>query len=224
MIPRADETPQSKRSASPRAIVPRPDGKGERTRRRILLAARRTFGQYGYERSTIRMVAEAADAHKSSVMQYFGTKEQLFREAVRFEIPIDELTTAEPAESVEIYLRTMLGRWAATPDSPMAVLVRTSMTSEVAAEELRRLVTAESTEAIARHIELPDARIRAGLFSVIMLGIASGRYLLRIPDVAEPDLEDIVRVAAPVIRTLIVGESEPALRDDVSGREWSESG
>ncbi|MEU6226849.1 TetR family transcriptional regulator [Streptomyces sp. NPDC047042] len=189
-------------------VLPRPDGKGDRTRRRILVAARRTFAQYGYERATIRLIADAAEAHKSSVMQYFGTKEQLFKEAVRFDIPIDELTTPDPASTAENYLRTMLGRWASSPDSPMAVLVRTSMTSEEAAEELRTLVTTQSVDAIAEHIDLPDARIRAGLFSVMMLGIASGRYLLRVPDVSEPDLEDVVRVAAPVIRALISGEPE----------------
>ncbi|CAL9655743.1 hypothetical protein SUDANB96_06784 (plasmid) [Streptomyces sp. enrichment culture] len=222
MISRVDETPQHKPTASTPMVVPRPDGKGERTRRRILLAARRVFGEYGYERATIRLIAEAADAHKSSVMQYFGTKEQLFREAVHFEIPIDELTTPDPVSSAENYLRTMLGRWATSPDSPMAVLVRTSMTSEMAAEELRRLVTDQSTEAIAQHIDLPDARVRAGLFSVIMFGIASGRYLLRIPDVSEPDLEDIVRVAAPVIRTLIAGEDKPENSCTTAQQEASE--
>jgi AcrR family transcriptional regulator len=203
-------------------VVPRPDGKGERTRHRILLAARRVFGEYGYERATIRLIAETAGAHKSSVMQYFGTKEQLFKEAVHFEIPIDELTAPDPVSSAENYLRTMLGRWADGPDSPMAVLARTSMTSEMAAEELRRLVTDQSTEAIAQHIGLPDARVRAGLFSVIMFGIASGRCLLRIPDVSEPDLEDIVRVAAPVIRALIAGESGPAGPSGAAERQLPE--
>ncbi|MFG2606229.1 TetR family transcriptional regulator [Streptomyces sp. NPDC048514] len=224
MIPSVYETPQHKPTASTPAVVPRPDGKGERTRHRILLAARRTFGQYGYERATIRMIADAADAHKSSVMQYFGTKEQLFREAVRFEIPIGELTTPDPVESAENYLRAMLGRWAATPDSPMAVLVRTSMTSEVAAEELRRVVTEQSVDAIAQHIDEPDARIRAGLFSVIMFSIASGRYLLRVPDVSEPDLEDIVRVAAPAIRALIAAEPTPTVPDAAVGREHNANG
>ncbi|MEU2394995.1 TetR family transcriptional regulator [Streptomyces sp. NPDC007369] len=193
-----------RRTGAP-VTVPRPEGKGTRTRLRILQAARETFGRVGYERATIRMIAEAAEADKSSVIQYFGTKDQLFREAVHFDIPIGELTAPDPQSTAENYLRTMLERWAATPDSPMAVLLRTSMTSEEAAELLRRHVTAESVDALAAHIDLPDARLRAGLFSVIMLGIASGRYLLRVPDVSEPTVEDIVRVAAPVIQSLISG-------------------
>jgi AcrR family transcriptional regulator len=43
--------------------------KGERTRRRILEAARRVFADLGYERATIRGIAAAADVDKSSVIQ-----------------------------------------------------------------------------------------------------------------------------------------------------------
>ncbi|MEU6083892.1 TetR family transcriptional regulator [Streptomyces sp. NPDC047108] len=209
-----EDSDRKQRGGAP-VVVPRPDGKGERTRQRILQAARETFGRVGYDRATIRMIASAADADKSSVMQYFGTKEQLFREAVRFDIPIGELTTQDPESTAENYLRTMLGRWATTPDSPMAVLMRTSMTSEESAELLRHQVTTQSVDAIARNIDLPDARLRAGLFSVIMLGIASGRYLLRVPDVSEPSLEDLIRVATPVIRALIAPEGDGS--PDASG-------
>ncbi|WP_327581360.1 TetR/AcrR family transcriptional regulator [Nonomuraea sp. NBC_00507] len=39
-------------------------------------------------------MTSAAEAHvdKSSVIQYFGTKQQLFREAVAFDLEVDALT------------------------------------------------------------------------------------------------------------------------------------
>ena len=67
--------------------------KGLRTRRRILDAARGVFAEVGYERATIRGIAAAAGVDKSSVIQYFGTKQALFREAVHWDIPIAELTS-----------------------------------------------------------------------------------------------------------------------------------
>ncbi|WP_344684474.1 TetR/AcrR family transcriptional regulator [Saccharopolyspora taberi] len=180
------------------------DTKGERTRRRILLAARKTFATVGYERATIRAIAAAADADKSSVIKYFGNKQQLFREAVHWDIPIDELTAVDTGITAEQQIRAMLEGWAKDPISPMSVLLRASMTSEEAAEMLREHVTANSVDAIAKHMgHLPDARLRAGVYSAMMMGLASGRYLLRFPDLAEADLEDVIRVAAPVIRTLI---------------------
>jgi len=181
--------------------------KGERTRRRILTAARRKFAEVGYERATIRAIATEADVDKSSVIQYFGCKQDLFREAVQWRIPHDELTTDDPGHTVENRLRGMLDNWAADPDSPMAVLLRTSMTSDEAAELLRRHVTAEVTDHIAATIEAPDARLRAALFSAMMMGVATQRYLLHMPDLAEAEVEDIVRIATPLLRNLVAPDA-----------------
>ncbi|MGW6401308.1 TetR/AcrR family transcriptional regulator [Streptomyces sp. NPDC055134] len=180
--------------------------KGERTRRRILEAARRKFAEVGYERATIRAIATEADVDKSSVIQYFGSKDELFREAVRWDIPIAELTTDDPGHTVENYLRGMFGAWAADPDSPMAVLLRASMTSEEAAELLRGHITAQSVEPMAATVSGPDARLRAALASAMMMGIASQRYLLRMPDLAAADTEDILRTVVPVFRSLLAPE------------------
>ncbi|MET9388173.1 TetR family transcriptional regulator [Streptomyces sp. NPDC002928] len=192
--------------------------KGERTRRRILEAARRKFGEVGYERATIRAIAAEADVDKSSVIQYFGSKDGLFREAVRWDIPIAELTTDDPAQTVENYLRGMLGAWAADPDSPMAVLLRASMTSEEAAELLRSHVTAQGVEPVAATVTAGDARLRAALSSAMMMGIASQRYLLRMPDLATADTEDILRIVVPVFRSLIApDEPEKSGRSESAG-------
>ncbi|GGZ14884.1 putative transcriptional regulator, TetR family protein [Streptomyces inusitatus] len=180
-----------------------PESKGERTRRRILEAARRQFARVGFERATIRAIAAEAEVDKASVIQYFGTKQDLFREAVRWEIPIAELTTDDPGESVENYLRTMLSGWSRDPDSPMTALVRASMTGEEAAELLRRRITEQAVDPIAAAIDGPDARLRSALVGAMMMGIATQRHLLRMPDLAEADLEDILRLSVPLLRSLI---------------------
>jgi AcrR family transcriptional regulator len=211
----ADVTEEAPRSTAPGRGRPRKRAtegeadcprKGERTRRRILEAARRKFAEVGYERATIRAIAAEADVDKSSVIQYFGSKDGLFREAVHWDIPIAELTTDDPAQTVENYVRGMLGAWAADPDSPMAVLLRASMTSEDAAELLRSHVTAQGVDPVAAMVESPDARLRAALCSAMLMGIASQRYLLRMPDMAAADTEDILRIVVPVFRGLIAPE------------------
>jgi AcrR family transcriptional regulator len=188
-----------------------PERKGERTRRRILQAARRVFGRVGYDRATVRAIAAEAHVDKSSVIQYFGTKQQLFREAVAFDLEVDALTVGgDPAASAENYLRAMLQRWAADPDSPMAVLLRTSLTSEEAAELLRRHVTTEAIDRIARRLEGPDPRLRAALAGAIMFGITTHRCVLRTPDLAGAPLEDILRLATPLIRVLLAPPENPS--------------
>lgn len=176
------------------------DGQRLRARRRILAAARKCFAEVGYEKATLRMIAAEANSDKSSVIKYFGSKEQLFRECVYWTIPIDELTADAPDQSAENYLRSMLSAWARDPHSPMAVLLRVSMTNKEAADLLRSHITTHSVERVMKHMKGPDPELRAGLFAAMMMGIASGRYLLRIPGLAEAELDDVLRVAAPAIR------------------------
>lgn len=180
-----------------------PTSKGGLTRQRILDSARRCFATHGYERTTIRRVAEEAEIDKSSVMKYFGTKENLFRECVAWDIPIDALTSEGQEESAQRYVFTMLRMWEADPHSPMAVLLRTSMTSELAASMLREHMTRASIDVIERHIDADEARLRAAIFSAIMMGLASGRHIIGLPDLTDADIDRIVEVASPMVATLL---------------------
>lgn len=187
--------------------------KGLRARRRILSAARKCFAEVGYEKATLRMIAAEADSDKSSVVKYFGNKDQLFRESVYWTIPINDLTTDTADASAENYLRAMLSAWAKDPHSPMVVLLKASMTSEDAAEILRSHITTNSIDQVLQHVDGPDAELRAGLFAAMMMGIASGRYLLRLPGLAEADLDDVLQAAAPAIRALLTEEKGSDTRE-----------
>jgi AcrR family transcriptional regulator len=186
---------------------PAGERKGERTRRRILETARRLFAELGYERATIRGIAAAAEVDKSSILQYFGSKQQLFQAAVHWHVPIAEMTTDDPAQTVHNFMHGMLSSWAADPNSPMAVLVRASMTSEEAAELLRHHITTEVVDAIAATVDDPEAHLRASLAGAMMMGIAAQRYLLRMPYIADADLDDVLRLAGPAIRGVIAPAS-----------------
>lgn len=177
--------------------------KGERTRARILEAARHVFGSVGYDRATIRAIAAEAGADKSSVIQYFGTKPRLFTEAVTHSMDFESLTVGSPAESAERYLRVILERWTADPATPMSVLLRACLTSEEATALMRRHVTAEVVDRIAPRLVGDDARLRAALAAAFIFGITMQRYLLRAPDLAEADVEDILRLAVPQLRSLL---------------------
>jgi AcrR family transcriptional regulator len=183
--------------------------KGQRTSRRILEAARAVFADLGYERATIRGIAAAAGVDKSSVIQYFGTKQNLFREAVHWTIPVADAIADTPEQTAENLARGMLAAWAADPNSPMAVLLRASMTSEDAAEILRNHITSSATPTLATAIDAPDARLRAALAGAMLMGIASQRYLLRMPDIADVDTEEILRLITPALRALIDPDSGP---------------
>jgi len=177
--------------------------KGERTRRRILAAALHVFARYGYERSTIRAIAAEAECDKSSVIQYFGTKQQLFREAVDWQANLDTQPGLAPEERGEGYLRTMLGEFANDPDHPMVALTRAALTNEEVAELLREKVTSGAIDPMAATLTGPDAQLRAALVGAVMYGIAVQRELLRMPDLAGADVEDVLRLTGPLLRSLL---------------------
>jgi AcrR family transcriptional regulator len=176
--------------------------KGQRTRRRILEAAREVFAGVGYDRATIRAIAAVADADKSSVIKYFGTKEALFQEAVHWDIPVTDLNSVGVATTTEL-TRAMLTAWASDPNSPMAVLLRTSMTSEVAADLLRKHITHDAIDAMAPTIDAPDGRLRAALASAMLMGIASQRYILQLPDLVNVDMDEMLELLAPLLQSLL---------------------
>ena len=180
-----------------------PERKGQRTRRRILEAGRAVFAEVGYERATIRGIAVQAGVDKSSIIKYFGTKDALFREAVHWEIPVAELTSDDAAETAANYARAMLTAWAADPDSPMAVLLRSSMTSEESADILRTHITAQAVDTVAETIDADDARLRAALAGAMLMGVASQKFILRMPDLVDAHVDDILRLVAPLLHSLI---------------------
>ena len=181
------------------------ESKGQRTRLRILQAARRTFAEVGYERATIRQIAAAADVDKSSVIQYFGNKQALFDEAVEWNAPVAALASDDPDQTAADYLRALLAGWSADPDGPMAVLLRTAMTSADAADRLRTLLTEQIIDVVAPTIAAPDARVRAALLTAVLMGLASQRFLLQQPDLVAASDEEIVALLTPALRALLDG-------------------
>src|ERR1700740_906643 len=74
--------------------TPRPTSRAEQRRQtegRILGAASRVFVADGYERTTIRAVAAAADVDPGLVMHYFGSKQELYRRVIDA-APVPELS------------------------------------------------------------------------------------------------------------------------------------
>ena len=57
-------------------------GAGTRTRETIIASARLIFSQSGYDRATIRAIAEHANVDPSLIIQYFESKQQLFQQTM----------------------------------------------------------------------------------------------------------------------------------------------
>lgn len=82
-------------------VRPPQQKRSEATRARILSEARRQFAARGFDATNVRDIAEAAGSTHSMIRYHFGTKDQLWREAVRQMFETLHQATAAPEEEAE---------------------------------------------------------------------------------------------------------------------------
>ncbi|MEV4112368.1 TetR family transcriptional regulator [Nonomuraea sp. NPDC049695] len=167
-------------------------------------AARALFAELGFERTTIRAVAKAAEVDPALVMQYFGSKQQLFQQAVRVTPVGDGELTAE--ELVEQLLGTLNVKMGALPQSSLAMM-RSMLTHPEAAASARQVLGSQ-IDRLAEAIPAEDARLRAALMTTIMLGIAVGHQLLELEELREVPQDEIARLLRPSLRALTGAQEE----------------
>jgi AcrR family transcriptional regulator len=181
------------------------------TRQAILDAARARFASDGFAATTIRRIAADAGVNPSLVMQFFTSKEELF--AAVMSIPPKSLARIStvfdgPDEHLgERVVRAHLEVWEGAPEDsePMMAMLRGAIANEQAGSQLREFIQARLLDAMgAGRGDAPDAALRAGLASSMLVGIVVGRRLLGVPILADADTETLVAMVAPAIQSVLV--------------------
>ncbi|AGB23630.1 transcriptional regulator [Mycobacterium sp. JS623] len=182
--------------ASPRAR------NATQTRADILAAARSRFGSDGYERTTLRAVAADVGIDPALVIRYFGSKQDLFTEAAEFTLYLPDLSKVQPDDVADALLPSFFAVW--EDDPTFVALLRAAMTSPTAADTMRRIFATQVAPKLAAVTPDHPAQ-RAGLMGAFVVGLATTRYVLANPAVAELSHDDLIAWARPVIRQLLVG-------------------
>ncbi|MFD5789608.1 TetR family transcriptional regulator [Streptomyces sp. NPDC127037] len=174
------------------------------TEARILDKAREEFAAKGFDRTTIRAVAGAAGVDPALVMQYFGSKRELFGRAVRtFTAPAPEESGAEAfADRMLATLGLKLG---GLPEGTLAVM-RSMLTDPAAAGHVRTALGRQITDAGAAVPASDDRELRAALAVTTLLGVTIGHQLLELPALRGASPERISALLRPALNAL----AEPA--------------
>ncbi|MDJ0382050.1 TetR/AcrR family transcriptional regulator [Streptomyces sp. G-G2] len=168
------------------------------TRRRILDAARDLFAERGYERATVRDIAELAGSNQALLFRYFGSKHGLLTEVLA-RGGLEQLRATPPEELFETALRSMLTSSAAgSGDRSLEVYLRSVGRGEDAAGTLRELGE-EYQNALASLSGAPDGALRADLAMAWLLGIGLMRTVVAREPLAGADPDE---VCALVLATL----------------------
>ncbi|MCA1188443.1 MULTISPECIES: TetR/AcrR family transcriptional regulator [unclassified Saccharopolyspora] len=174
----------------------------EQTRAELLAAARARFAADGYERTTLRAVAADVGIDPALVIRYFGGKQELFAAAADFTLDLPDLAGLAPDELAGALLPRFFAEW--DRDGTFLALLRAATTSPTAAEKMREVFTAQVAPRLTA-IAPDHPRQRAGLLGVFVIGLATSRYVLADPGVAEMGHEELTAWAAPIVRHVLTG-------------------
>ena len=198
-------------STAPRS-VPRGRRPGPtETREDILDAARDLFSQQGYEKASMRAIARRAKVDPALIVHYFSSKEGLLAESLA--LPLDPagvlndgLRDVSDDRIGEALVRTVLGMW----ERPglrqrMLSMMRVGMSHEVAMGVLRQTFARTVLDTVARLVDDDTAALRAELVATQMIGLMMARFVMKLPQVAEADVDKLARLVGPSVQLYLTG-------------------
>ena len=173
------------------------------TRDRILAEARRLFAADGFERTTIRAVAAAANINPSMVMRYYASKEGLFAAAATFDLGFPDLAQHPRDKIGTALVAHFLARWADGSGDEFPALLRAAVTHDGAQSRLIEIFGQQVAPAIATLVPPKAAGATAALIATQILGLGLTRYVLRLPPVVALDGAQIVARVGAAIQTYL---------------------
>jgi AcrR family transcriptional regulator len=178
-----------------------------RTEQAIRDAAESLFAELGYERATIRRIAERASVNPSLVIQYFGSKAKLFETVVSIQQPVlaafeagDELGRSVAEIFIPLYdssrpwVQAALGLFRSAPTQPEA------------AELLRTSISEKSIRTFAAELDSEDPQTRSAVICALIIGVIYGRHLLGIDPLDTDDLPRLVHYCSAAISGVLDAE------------------
>ena len=195
--------------ASPRGGGRRPGS--SITRQAVLDAARARFSQEGFAAATIRKIAADAGVDASLVIQFYGSKDELFAAAMALS-PEALSHFAQAFEGPEAKLgervtTAFLDLWegAAEVSEPLLAMLRAAITNDQAAASLRDFIQARLVEQISPKLaHAENADLRAALASAMLIGVVVGRNIVQVPVLANSDRQMAIHLLAPAIQAILI--------------------
>ncbi|MCX5344933.1 TetR/AcrR family transcriptional regulator [Streptomyces atratus] len=169
------------------------------TEARILDSSRELFAERGFDRTTIRAVAAAAGVDPALVMQYFGSKRELFTQAVQAPPALPADTDGDAL--VDQLIATLGLKLGGLPDGTLAMM-RSMLTDPAAADHARASLDRQIGSIGAAMPEVEDPELRAALVITTMVGVTIGHQLLGLDALRDAPADRIAALLRPAFKAL----------------------
>jgi AcrR family transcriptional regulator len=181
------------------------------TREAILGAAREAFADRGFDAASIRSIATAAGVDPALVHHYFGTKDQLFLDAMQAPVDPGELISGVIGSGLdgvgERLVRMLLSVWDSAAGGAAAAIVRSAVSNEMFARMFREFVTHRILRRLAKELNLDPAEgaLRTNLVATQMAGLIMVRYIVRIEPIASMPADTLTALIGPTVQRYLTG-------------------
>ncbi len=172
------------------------------TRAIILVAARSLFAQHGYDGISLRDIASKADCNVALVSRYFGSKDELFLEAVSEGFNLSEIANSQRQNFGQNMARYILSKRQRGALEPLQALLR-STSNPTATALMQNILETEFITPLATWLGGENAKLRAATIAAILIGIATSRDILETPSLNKPSVEKNIEVLAPLLQALV---------------------
>lgn len=162
------------------------------TRQAILDAAVAAFTRYGYDGVGVRDIARSAGVTAMLINRYFGSKEQLFAEAVDVAFAPRTVIAGTGAELAGETARALVARTAPEAEElgPFLLMLR-SAANPRAAQIMREAIGRHAGRHLNEELSGDGAAIRAELMLAVQAGVWLMRSVLGTTALAEGDPEEL---------------------------------
>jgi AcrR family transcriptional regulator len=178
-------------------------------RARILAAARDLFADHGYDRATIRAIAERARVDPALVYHYFDDKHALLVAALA---PPDGAlgiyaAVVDRDRAGEELVSQVIAAWDSDPEirAYLAATLRTALSHEEGAALLRDNQRALILAAVGHLVREDHYDLRLALISAQLAGVLLMRYVIRSPALVGASTDQLVATVGPILQHYISG-------------------
>lgn len=183
-------------------------GSSEQVRDAAIAAARNAFAAGSYARTTFKGLAAAAGVAPTVLRKYYNSKDAVFAAALR--LPTDPVgaVPALLAPGVEGLGERLVRFTLDTLGDPkvredLISMARSGASAAALTRSLQDYLDTTVIDRVVTAVGVPDARMRVALISSYLIGVAAGRYVMRIEPLASASEEYVVRLVAPTIQALL---------------------
>jgi len=181
--------------------VDREPGRLEQRRDRILKEAEALFLQHGYAGASVNEVVRRAGGSLATLYGEFGSKENLFAEAISFETEATALLDRDLDHLGEHLVRTLLDLHDRASSDPFLRAVMAAFRPN--GTHFSATFQKHFTEPLAARLTGPDVPLRIAMICAYLVGLGAVRVAVKLPGVTGLSVEETVATFGPLLQDLI---------------------